>query len=134
MLEIIEAADYRDRCVPSELNHVLVPVCPVHDSIHVSAQDLGGVRDRLAAAQLCIRGSKVDRVAPELGHPHLEADPRSGGGLLENHREALPLERLERLAPPEAVLEGPRQLEEAHQIPLDIEGGDEGPPPGHGPP
>jgi hypothetical protein len=50
-------------------------------------QHVGGVANRLAAAQLQLVGAQHHRVAAELGDARLERDPRARGGLLEDQRD-----------------------------------------------
>jgi len=125
MFLVVEAVDHRDGCTPSQFLDVLSLERAVHDAIHIAAQDLRGVGDRLAAANLQVVRAEEERMAAELRHPDLERDPRPSRGLLENHREALPAQRFVRLPGLRAILDARRELEEADQVVLDIEDRDE---------
>ena len=72
-----------------EVGHRLVREGAGHDAVDVAREHLGGVGDRLAAAELDVAAGEEERVAAHLGHARLEADPGAGRGLLEDHPQRL---------------------------------------------
>ena len=64
-----------------------------HHGVDIAGKNPGGVLDRLAAAELHVAGGGGDRAAAELAHRHVEGKAGARGGLLEDHREGVALER-----------------------------------------
>ena len=60
----------------------------------VTREDVCGVANALAPAQLEVLGPQDHRMAAELRHAGLERHPRTGRGLLEDQRHRAPLERV----------------------------------------
>ena len=125
MLLVVEAVDDGDGRVRGELFHALPSECPVHDAVDVSAQDPGGVGDRLASANLRVVWAEEESMATELRHADLEGDAGARRCLLEDHREALSAQGFVGLARLGPVLDFSRQLEQANQVLADIEHRDE---------
>ena len=91
-MEVVrEAVDHRHGAVLRQVEDGLVGEGAGHDAVHVAGEDLGGIRDRLAAAELDVAARKEEGLTAHLRHAHLEAHPRAGGGLLEDHGERLPV-------------------------------------------
>jgi hypothetical protein len=75
----------------------LVLVQTRDDAIRHPGDDAGEVLDGLLLAERRALDRVVDRVPAELGHAHLEGDPRPKGRLLEQHQERLPAQGLPEL-------------------------------------
>ena len=84
-----QRVDHRHPRGPGHLLDPGLPGRPPDDRADLPIEHPGGVRDRLAAAQL--RGLRVDdqRYAAEIGDADGERDPGPGGGLVEDHRDGL---------------------------------------------
>src|SRR3989441_3414080 len=134
VLLVIEAVDHRHARILREFDDVLSPERPIHDAVHIAAQDSRGVGDRLSPSDLQIVRAQEEVVAAELRHADLKRHPRPGRSLFENHRQALTAERLVRLPRLRAGLDACRALAETHQIGLHAENRDEIALRAHGPP
>ena len=64
-----------------------------HDALYHPLQVLGHVVDRLALAQADLSRREIEGRSAQLVDPHVEADPRPQGRLLEDQGEGLPTER-----------------------------------------
>ena len=87
MAGVGEAVDDGHRGVLGHFQQAFMGVGAHHDGIDVAAENLRGIGDGLAAAQLHVGRGEVDHVAAELAHPDLEADAGAGGGFFEDHRQ-----------------------------------------------
>ncbi len=76
----------------SQLHDVIVRIGAGHDAVDIAREDLRGVGDGLAPAELNVATRQEETLAAELEHPHLEAHTSPSRGLLEDHRQALALE------------------------------------------
>ena len=93
VLQVVEPADDGDGRILPELVHHLVVERTVHDAVDEAAHDTGRVLDGLAVdPHLHLGLVDVERMASELRDGDVERDPRTGAGLLEDHREGLALE------------------------------------------
>ena len=97
MQEVREPVDDGHVGEPGELLDVRVRERPDHDAVHVPGQYARGVGNRFPAAKLHVARREEERVAAELEGPDLEGDTCPGGGLHEDHREGLSLQRLARV-------------------------------------
>jgi hypothetical protein len=94
-VEVIgQPVDHRNRRVGRQIENILVGKGAGHDEVDEARQHVGGVGDRLPAAELDVAARQEEGVSTELGHADLEAHPGAGRRLLEDHAEALALERL----------------------------------------
>ena len=92
-MEVVgEPVDDRDVRGGGELVHVGLREGADHDPVEVAGENGARVLDRLAAPELQVAGREVERGAPQLEHPHLEADARPRRGLLKDHPERPALE------------------------------------------
>src|SRR3989338_679882 len=108
-----KTVDDRNRGGMRHDDQVLVPIDPRHDDVPVPGEASRLVLQRPEGE---VAGLPVheDRVAPELGHPHLEAEPRAGARLLEEHDETLPGEGLCILA--WRAFDGGRKVEDGEEL------------------
>jgi hypothetical protein len=111
-----EAVDHGDVGIAGELVHVGLGERPDHDRVQVAREHEPGVPDRLAAAELEVRGRQVEPDAAELPHPGLERDPGAGRGLLEDHPERPAGEEAALLARGVGALQLVREVEHAHEL------------------
>jgi hypothetical protein len=111
-----ETVDDGDLGVAGELVDVGLGEGPDHDRVEVAREHEPRVLDRLAAAELEIRGRQVEPDAAELPHPGLERDPGAGRGLLEDHPERPAGEEAALLARRVRALQLVREVEHAHEL------------------
>src|SRR5256714_6358127 len=79
--QVGESVDDRDGGPARQLFDLFMIEGADHDAVHVARQDARSVRDGLPAPQLDVLGRQEQRVAPQLGGPHLEGDPGAGAGI-----------------------------------------------------
>ncbi len=92
-MEIVgQSVDHRNRSVDRQIDHILMRERSRHDAVDEACQHLGSIGDRLTPPELDVIARQKQGVTTELGHPDLEADPRPGRGLLEDHPQAAAFE------------------------------------------
>ncbi len=125
MLQVIQAVDDGDRGCRGQTLHGSVVKGTVENGIHVAAEHAGRVLHRLPSPQLQVLRIQEQRRAAELGHPDLEGDAGSRGGLLEDHGQGLAQEGFAGACPSAALLQSPRLIQQRLQVGPDIQDGEE---------
>ena len=92
MAEVGQTVDDRNGAVLRQILYFLLRVGADHDAVQIAAQNAGGILYRLAAADLKVTVGQEQRLTAQLVHTGLEGNAGTGGGLLENHAEALAFE------------------------------------------
>ena len=92
MAEIGQTIDDRNRAVLRQILDLLLCVGADHDAVQIAAQNARGILHRLAAADLKVTVGQEQRLTAELIHAGFEGNAGTGGGLLEDHAEALALQ------------------------------------------
>ena len=92
MAEVGQTVDDRDRAVLRQVLDLLLCIGADHDAVQIAGQNARGILHRLAAADLQVTVGQEQRLTAELIHAGFEGDAGAGGGLLEDHAEALALQ------------------------------------------
>jgi hypothetical protein len=88
-----QPVDHRHRGVLGEIGDRPVGEGASHDEVDVARQHLRRVADDLPAPDLDVARGEEQGVPTELEHADLEAHPRAGRALLEDHGQGLAGER-----------------------------------------
>ena len=89
VLDLGQGVDDRNAGEPGQLAEVGVMTQPGHHQMHVTFEDAGRVRHRLAHAYLNVLLAERDRCSAQPRDPHLEGDPGPVRWLLEEHGHEL---------------------------------------------
>ena len=92
MAEVSQTVDDRNGAVLREILDLLLCVGADHDAVQIAAQNARSILYRLAAADLKVTVGQEQRLTAQLVHTGFEGNAGTGGGLLEDHAEALALQ------------------------------------------
>ena len=87
-----EAVDDRNGAARGELFQIALLERADHNAVNHPGKHAHGVGNRLAAAELNIRGREKQRVHPQLVRAHLKGNAGARGGLCKDHRQRFALE------------------------------------------
>ena len=92
MAEVSQTVDDRNGAVLRQILYFLLRVGADHDAVQIAAQNARSILHRLAAADLKVTVGQEQLLTAELIHTGFEGNAGTGGGLLEDHAEALALQ------------------------------------------
>ena len=93
MAEIGQTIDDRNRAVLRQILDLLLCIGTDHDAVQIAAQNARGILHRLNRdLHLKVTVGQEQRLTAELIHAGFEGNAGTGGGLLEDHAEALALQ------------------------------------------
>ena len=96
MIFIGQSVDDRDVGFTGQFLYFCVGISPDHDTVKVTAQNMGRVAHGLTApAQLHFSLIEIEGIAAQFMDAHLKGDPGTGGGFCENQSDAFPGEGFE---------------------------------------